>query len=121
MRPRLYREAISALVPNASCKIENFQIVEWNDSRLQPTQEEIDNELNELLAKEPWRLLRNKRTDLLYATDYKIKIAEKMGETVSEEWLTYRQQLRDLPANSDPQLDENGQLTNVNWPIPPEN
>jgi len=27
--------------------------------------------------------------------------------------------LRDLPANSEPQLDENGNLTNVNWPVPP--
>jgi hypothetical protein len=119
MRPRLFREAVDALIPNATCKIENLQIVEWNDSRPQPTQEELDNKIKELLVKEPWRLLRNKRTDLLYATDYKIKIAEKMGETVSEECLTYRQQLRDLPANCDPQLDENGNLTNVTWPEEP--
>lgn len=36
-----------------------------------------------------------------------------------EEWQTYRQALRDLPANSTPELDENGELTNITWPTPP--
>ena len=35
--------------------------------------------------------------------------------------IEYRQALRDLPANSTPILDENGNLTGVNWPTPPEN
>ncbi len=30
--------------------------------------------------------------------------------------IDYRQALRDLPETADPQLDENGNLTNVTWP-----
>ena len=37
------------------------------------------------------------------------------------EWKTYRQALRDLPATAEPQLNEFGNLTNVEWPTPPEN
>ena len=39
---------------------------------------------------------------------------------VSAEWKTYRQALRDLPATADPQLDSQGNLTNVDWPEVPE-
>ena len=41
------------------------------------------------------------------------------SEEVKQAWLTYRQELRDLPSNSTPSFDENGQLTGVTWPIPP--
>jgi hypothetical protein len=34
-------------------------------------------------------------------------------------WSHYRQHLRDLPAMSEPLLDENGELINVTWPTPP--
>ena len=34
--------------------------------------------------------------------------------------LDYRQALRDLPSTTSPSLDENGQLTGVNWPEKPE-
>ena len=39
--------------------------------------------------------------------------------TMSAEQAAYRQSLRDLPANSTPSYDENGQLTGVNWPVRP--
>ena len=31
----------------------------------------------------------------------------------------YRQALRDMPSTAEPQLDEQGQLTNVTWPTKP--
>ena len=66
-------------------------------------------------AAEPIRLLRIQRNRLLQETDW----MALNDVVVSEEWKAYRQALRDLPANSEPQLDENGNLTNVTWPTKP--
>ena len=38
----------------------------------------------------------------------------------TEEELVYRQKLRDMPETTDFQVDENGVLTGVKWPDPPE-
>jgi len=65
-----------------------------------------------MTALELMRAIRNK---LLLKTDW----MALNDVVVSEEWKAYRQALRDLPANSDPQLDENGNLTNVTWPTKP--
>ena len=62
------------------------------------------------------RLLRIERNRRLAETDW----MALNDVTVSVEWKTYRQALRDLPATAEPQLDENGQLTNVTWPEVPE-
>lgn len=55
-----------------------------------------------------WELIRNRRNSLLSETDW-------MGNsdvTMTDAWKTYRQALRDLPANtSDPD--------NPSWPTPP--
>ena len=40
--------------------------------------------------------------------------------TMSEEWKNYRQELRDLPANSNPVLDDELDMTGVTWPTQPE-
>jgi len=61
--------------------------------------------------------LRQQRNQLLAQTDWRFR----SDLTPSQAWIDYCQALRDLPANSTPALDENGQLTGVNWPTPPEN
>ena len=61
------------------------------------------------------RLLRQERNRRLTETDW----MALNDVTVSAEWKTYRQALRDLPATAEPKL-ENGQLTNVTWPEVPE-
>ena len=70
-----------------------------------------------LQSREPMRLLRVERDRLLAETDW-------MGNsdvTMSSAWKTYRQELRDLPANSDPKLDSNGGLdmSSVKFPTKP--
>ena len=35
------------------------------------------------------------------------------------QWLSYRQALRDLTKNSQPTLDENNVLQNIEWPVQP--
>ena len=90
--------------------------IEWLSKDItMPTEEEIQAKLEELQAAEPMRLLRIQRNQLLQETDW----MALNDVVVSEEWKAYRQALRDLPANSEPQLNENGQLTNVTWPTKP--
>ena len=107
-------KAIYAIVPKASFGTSGGKIF-WNDSRPQPTEEEIQAKIAELEAAEPMRLLRIERNQLLAQTDWRFR----SDQTPSQEWIDYCQALRDLPANSEPQLDENGNLTNVTWPTKP--
>ena len=83
-----------------------------------PTEEEIQAKLAELQEAEPMRLLREERDQLIATTDWRATVDYPGSDQAA--WLTYRQALRDLPANSTPSLDENGQLTGVTWPTPPE-
>ena len=95
--------------------------LEWYDERPKPSEEQIQAKIAELEAAEPIRLLRIQRNQLLAQTDWIATIDYPGTVEVQEQWLDYRQALRDLPANSDPQLDENGNLININWPTQPEN
>ena len=64
-----------------------------------------------------WGRLRSDRNILLKETDWWASTDLEM----TQEQKDYRQALRDLPSNtSNPKIDENGQLTNVTWPIKPE-
>ena len=73
----------------------------------------ITNPTNDQIA---MQFVRNRRTSLLSNSDW----MSGSDVTISTEWQTYRQALRDLPANSTPSLDEDGQLTGVTWPTKPE-
>lgn len=62
-------------------------------------------------------IIRRKRNILLLASDWillsDVNLANK------NEWITYRQQLRDITKNHNMTMDESGNLTNVIWPTPP--
>ena len=109
--------AIYALVPKASFNTSGGKVF-WHDTRPQPTEEEIQEKIVELEAAEPMRLLRIERDQLIATTDWRATVDYPGSDQAA--WLTYRQALRDLPANSTPSLDDNGQLTGVTWPTPPE-
>jgi len=64
-----------------------------------------------------WRLLRQERTRLLQESDWR-DLPSYPG-TDQAEWRTYRQALRDLTNTETPALNDNGELINVNWPVPP--
>jgi len=85
-----------------------------------PTKAQVEAKIVELQNIEPFRLLREKRNKKLFDSDYRI-IADfpHPSEEVKQAWITYRQELRDLPSNSTPSLDDNGELTNVTWPTQP--
>ena len=61
--------------------------------------------------------LRRLRNTKLAQSDWRM-VSDYPHEDQSA-WISYRSALRDLPQNSSP--DENGNLTNINWPTPPEN
>ena len=108
-------EALHALGIDGGWKIKEGQIVKWWADKPQPSDEEIQTKLAELNAAEPMRLLREERNRRLQETDW----MANSDVTMTDDWRTYRQSLRDLPSTAEPQLDENGQLTNVTWPTKP--
>jgi len=58
-----------------------------------------------------WQQIRNQRNRLLLETDWVVTKASDTGVAVSNEWKTYRQALRDVPTQSDPD--------NITWPTKP--
>jgi len=69
----------------------------------------------ELINVEPMRLLREERDRRLAATDW----WASSDLTMSSDRTTYRQALRDLPANQTPTINSEGALQNVTWPTKP--
>jgi len=63
--------------------------------------------------------LRSERDALLHPTDKYVMIDYPILDKTLEKWKNYRQYLRDLPAMSSPDLDEDGNLTGVEWPVAP--
>tara|TARA_B100000963_G_C22605303_1_gene662192 strand:- start:39 stop:320 length:282 start_codon:yes stop_codon:yes gene_type:complete len=58
-----------------------------------------------------WKQVRNARNRLLRQTDWVVTKASETGVAVSDDWKTYRQALRDVPTQSDPD--------NITWPTKP--
>jgi hypothetical protein len=56
--------------------------------------------------------VRFERNQLLAQSDW-MAVSDRV---MTQAQIDYRQALRDLPSTADPQLDENGNLTNVTWP-----
>jgi len=72
-----------------------------------------------MIEETPEQILRNIRNMMLVTSDWQMMKANETNVGI-DDWKTYRQTLRDLPANSTPSLDENGNLTGVTWPNKPE-
>jgi hypothetical protein len=59
-----------------------------------------------------FEFLRELRNAMLAQSDW-MAVSDR---TMTQAQIDYRQALRDLPATADPQLDDQGNLTNVTWP-----
>ena len=117
-------DAIHSLRPVATWNLtgSEYSGLEWLDSsQTKPTETEINNKITELDSAEAMRLLREVRNQLLSETDWMIAKSTETGVAMSNDWKTYRQALRDLPASSSPSLDEyyNLDLISVTWPTEP--
>lgn len=103
--------ALNSLKPNTQWTWigDEYSGLTWSDSGSAPTESDINAELTKLTNAEPMRLLRVERDAKLHACDWKAS----SDVTLSDAWKTYRQALRDLPANTaDP--------FNVTWPANPD-
>ena len=96
---------------------DNYSELKWDSSATKPTESEIDAEVIRLNNEEPMRLLRVERDLRLLACDWR----SSSDLTISDDWKTYRQALRDLPASASPKLDSGYDLdmTSVTFPTEP--
>ena len=113
------QQAIKYLAPGKmwSWYGNDYSGLTWQDSGTAPTESEINDEVTRLNNAEPMRLLRIERDRLLTACDWRAS----SDLTLSNDWKTYRQSLRDLPASASPKLDSNGNLdmSSVTFPTEP--
>ena len=77
----------------------------------------VSDKKTELVNAEPMRLLRVERNRLLAETDW----MANSDVTLADNWKTYRQALRDLPASAKPKLSADGSLdmSSVTFPTKP--
>ena len=112
--------ALDALKPGAQWMLngEDYTGITWLSSEQQPTKTEIADKIAELDAAEPMRLLRIERDKKIALTDWRVL----PDQPSSDEWVNYRQALRDLPASASPKLDSNYELdfSSFTWPTEPE-
>ena len=118
-RPRL-SHAIKLLTDEKWSHYEgdDASTIGWVNPENAPSIEQINAKFQELNAAEPMRLLREERNQKLQETDW--WAAGDRIDSMTNEQKIYRKQLRDLPSTSSPELNENGQLSNVTWPTKPE-
>jgi len=81
------------------------------------TYAQVAGEKTLLQSREPMRLLRVERNRLLAETDW----MANSDVTLADNWKTYRQSLRDLPASASPKLSSDGSLdmSSVTFPTKP--
>jgi hypothetical protein len=101
-------DALLSLRPGAQVVIRGGVLEFYQHDDPEPTEAEIQAEIARLEAEQPWNELRQKRNRLIAETDY-LALSDS---TLTTEMATYRQALRDLPANTtDP--------ANPVWPVRP--
>ena len=98
-------DAVLSLRPGAQVTLVEDKITLYDHADPQPTSSEINAELARLEAQQPWNELRAERNRRLAETDYLALV----DATLTDEMKTYRQALRDLPANTT-------DLANPVWP-----
>jgi len=104
-------QAILDTHPDASF-IDGDKVFNINYEPLELNEDLIQKRLSELNLETPLNVLRTIRNELLFRSDW-MAVSDRV---MTQAQIDYRQALRDLPETADPQLDENGQLTNVTWP-----
>ena len=112
-------DALQALKPGAEWVLRGTEYsgLEWMDSGQQPTEQEVKAKIIELDAAEPMRLLRIERNKKIAETDWRML----PDQSPSDDWINYRQALRDLPASASPKLDSFYELdfSSFTWPTEP--
>jgi len=104
-------------------KDNTYEGIVWGDDESipRPTKEQVEAKLKELMDAydPPLIFLRRERNSKLQSTDF-LMVADfpYPSEDIRTAWVTYRQNLRNLPVTSPASFDENNNLI-VTWPTPP--
>jgi len=121
----IYVGCIEKIKPNSnyglSINDNDEKTITWYDTdQTEPTTGEISSIRDTVISELLYALLRKQRNEKMLKTDFYFvnDFAHKTDEK-RQEWLAYRQALRDLPNNQTPQIDSDGNLTNVTWPTEP--
>ena len=118
-----YGDCIYALVPGASWSISanKYDSIVWEDNTFtKPTETEILTKKTELENLIPLQRMRDERNFLLMDSDkYALPDFPHSSESKRQEWLTYRQSLRDITSNQIPTLNNDGNIINITWPTKP--
>lgn len=105
------RQALLELAPGAQWTLngDEYSDLVWNSEDItKPTEAAVNAKIAELSDAQPMKDLRRERDRLIAQSDW----MANSDVTMSDAWRTYRQALRDLPANtSDP--------ANPVWPTEP--
>ncbi len=104
-------EALLILAPGKEWSIQGTTLV-WHSEGPYPTDEEIQAKADELAAAVPLAELRKERNIRLSESDWIVTKSLELGETIPNNWKTYRQALRDITLSYN-------SLDNVVWPGKP--
>lgn len=113
--------ALQVLTPGAEWVLrgENYSGLEWikGNGHDKPTEDVLNAKISELDGAEAMKLLREERDRRIAKSDWRAS----SDLTISDDWKTYRQALRDLPASATPTLNSTFDLdlTSVTWPTEP--
>ena len=96
MNSFFFEQALLTIRPGAEWVLRGDEL-EWLDpAQSQPTEEEIQAEIQRITAEIPWQELRAERNRRLAETDY-LALSD---QALTTEMAAYRQALRDLPSNT---------------------
>ena len=106
--------ALQSLAPGAKWILIDDEL-EWLSTDIpQPTDAEIEAEVARLQEEQPKKEVRERRDRFLTETDWVVVKHNELGTSIPQEWLDYRQALRDITEQS-------GFPDNVEWPTAPSN
>lgn len=105
-------KTILKVYPNAAMIDDDIGVFDNDGNQIEIDVELVESATIEILEEENWEYLRNIRNRFLSETDWVSSKYYDLGQPVPTEWVSYRQALRDLPANTeDP--------ANPTWPTKP--
>ena len=119
-----YFQLIQDIRPDSIFSIDgnDYSSLVWstNNTTTKPTESELLAKNTELINIMKYDLLRQKRDELLINSDkYSLPDYPHANDTIRNQWLTYRQQLRDITTQT-PTIDlETGDISGITWPTQP--
>jgi hypothetical protein len=114
--------AVAELAPNCKWSLVGYSYdgLTWEDDvNKKPSKEAVEQKAKELYEQRPWDMLRRQRDNRMKEVDWVTLRAMRTGESISDEWQKYMQDLADITSTSTPVIVD-GELLGVNWPERPD-